>query len=166
MAVNIQQGTKGLLIVRFPYSKEAVNKMRLIEGRKWHPKEKFWTVPADEKTRQLIKSLFLCECPELKDKKTSSVKLIDEIDGTKSEETERSNSLWISVVLPKMTEEIQLKGHSPKTTVIYTHVCEKDIQRIRSPMDDFMTTTKMVFPETPSETPSQKEYSRNRFEEL
>ena len=41
----------------------------------------------------------------------------------------------------------ELLGHaSSRTTEIYTHVCEKDLQRIRSPMDDFMNTATVIFP--------------------
>lgn len=51
----------------------------------------------------------------------------------------------------------ELLGHASSTTTeIYTHVCEKDIQRIRSPMDDFMKSSRMDFPETGSVI-SQKE---------
>lgn len=104
MNVKIQVGAKNRLIVKFPYSKEAVDKMHLFEGREWHPEGKFWTVPADEKTREMLQSLFLCECPELPDTK----------------EDMETPSVWSDKILPKMTEELRLKGYSQKTCKGYT----------------------------------------------
>jgi len=61
MAITIQKSVGDYLIVRFPYSREAIEKIRQIKGRKWHPEEKFWTVPADKNTEMKIRQLFSCE---------------------------------------------------------------------------------------------------------
>ena len=128
MTVDIQECTNGRLIIKFSYSKEAVEKIHLIEGRKWHLEEKFWTVPADDKTRLKIKQLFPCEQSDLTKTEGTDLRYIQE-----------------------------LLGHASSTTTeIYTHVCEKDIQRIHSPMDDFMNASKMDFPETDSVIPPKE----------
>lgn len=66
------------------------------------------------------------------------------------------------------TKSQEFLGHASdksnsKTTEIYTHVCEKDIQRIHSPMDDFMNATTMDFTETGSAIPPQRDTFRNKF---
>ncbi len=49
--LRITQGEAGRLIVRFPYSAERVAKIKAIPGKRWHPEEKYWTVPAEMASR-------------------------------------------------------------------------------------------------------------------
>lgn len=105
--VNIQEGAGNCLIVRFPYSKEAVDRMRLIKGRRWHPEGKFWTVPADDNTRMLIQQLSEGE------KLDSSQKVV-----TTERFGKNGKADW-SVVLLRFEEELRLKGYSPKTIKSY-----------------------------------------------
>lgn len=46
--IEILPGEDGRLIVRFPYCAESVAQIKTIEGRRWHPGEKYWTVPRCE----------------------------------------------------------------------------------------------------------------------
>ena len=43
--IQIKPGEAGRLIVLVPYTPERVEKIKTVAGRRWHPKEKYWTVP-------------------------------------------------------------------------------------------------------------------------
>ena len=105
--IDIQEGTGDCLIVRFPYSKEAVDKIHLIKGRKWHPEGKFWTVPADSNTKMLIKKLFRGET-------TDSSQLANITD-----KSDKKAIVDEYAVLLRFEEELRLKGYSPKTIKSY-----------------------------------------------
>jgi ribosomal protein L18E len=45
MVVSIDSLNEHVLIVRFSYSKKLVEKIRQIEGRRWHEEEVYWTIP-------------------------------------------------------------------------------------------------------------------------
>jgi hypothetical protein len=42
--IRIRPGEDGQLIVQLPYSPDHVAKIKTVAGRRWHPKEKYWTV--------------------------------------------------------------------------------------------------------------------------
>jgi integrase/recombinase XerD len=56
--VQITPGESGQLIIRFPYSPERVAAVRAVPGRRWHPEEKYWTIPYSPKTLERVRSLF------------------------------------------------------------------------------------------------------------
>jgi hypothetical protein len=56
--VQITPGDSGQLIIRFPYSPERVAAVRAVPGRRWHPEEKYWTIPYSPKTLERVRSLF------------------------------------------------------------------------------------------------------------
>ena len=43
--IQIRPGEMGRLIVLLPYSPDRVAKLKTVTGRRWHPREKHWTVP-------------------------------------------------------------------------------------------------------------------------
>lgn len=43
-SVRIRHREAGRLIVLFPYSRDRVEKIRMVAGHRWHHKEKYWTV--------------------------------------------------------------------------------------------------------------------------
>lgn len=43
--IVLRPGTQGRLIVLLPYSPERVAKIKAVPGRRWDPKERYWTVP-------------------------------------------------------------------------------------------------------------------------
>jgi integrase/recombinase XerD len=121
MTVDIQEGIGNCLIIKFPYSKEAVEKIHLVEGRKWHPVQKYWTVPSDEKTRLLIQNLFLSEqlkLPET-DHNTNAAIVDNTIEHSVSAEHEPFAGLRFSDILHKLDGELRLKGYSSKTCKSY-----------------------------------------------
>jgi hypothetical protein len=56
--IQITPGEPGQLIIRFPYSQERVAAIRAVPGRRWHPEEKYWTVPHSPKTLEWVHCLF------------------------------------------------------------------------------------------------------------
>ena len=45
MGVYLSKLTDSLLAIQFEYSGEIVTAIKLIQGRRWHPAEKLWTIP-------------------------------------------------------------------------------------------------------------------------
>ena len=43
--IQIKPGEAGRLIVVLPYTPARVAKIKTVAGRRWHPKEQYWTVP-------------------------------------------------------------------------------------------------------------------------
>jgi integron integrase len=56
--IRLSPGEPGRLIVRFTYSQERLAKIKTIEGRRWHPDRKHWTVPATQDMHDRLKRLF------------------------------------------------------------------------------------------------------------
>lgn len=44
-SIQVRPGEAGRLIVLLPYTPERVSKIKTIVGRRWHPMEKYWTIP-------------------------------------------------------------------------------------------------------------------------
>lgn len=57
-SIHVSPGTPGRLVVRFPYSPEAVAKIKTVGGRYWHVEEKFWTVPDKPGMLERLKEVF------------------------------------------------------------------------------------------------------------
>jgi SWI/SNF-related matrix-associated actin-dependent regulator of chromatin subfamily A-like protein 1 len=54
-----------LIQVRFPYDPKMIQAIKAIQGRRWNPKEKFWTVPNLSSSRAALRDLGF-DCPEPK----------------------------------------------------------------------------------------------------
>jgi hypothetical protein len=63
--IQIRQGETGRLIVLVPYTPERVAKIKTVVGRRWHPKEQYWTVPHTEAVLTDLLALFADEPVEL-----------------------------------------------------------------------------------------------------
>ncbi len=70
MAIHIEPGLPGRLIVRFPYSPERVARIKTIPGRRWHPDEKYWSVPENDSVLHLLRTTFKKESIEKTPRKT------------------------------------------------------------------------------------------------
>ena len=57
-AIRIGPGEAGALVVRLPYSPEAVARIKTIPGRRWHPEERYWTVPKTDGILARLLALF------------------------------------------------------------------------------------------------------------
>lgn len=56
--IRIRQGEDGRLIVLLPYSPDHVARIKTVAGRRWHARERHWTVPQDTQTLGTLLSLF------------------------------------------------------------------------------------------------------------
>ncbi len=57
-AVKIEPGRNNRVIVRIPYNKELIDKIKTIPGRKWNPERKYWEIPYKEGLISRFKILF------------------------------------------------------------------------------------------------------------
>ena len=46
------------ITISFPYNSDCIAKIRTVEGYRWHPEEKCWSVPYSEGVVKRIVSLF------------------------------------------------------------------------------------------------------------
>jgi len=56
--MRIRPGEAGMLVVHLPYSPEGVARIKTIRGRRWHPEEKYWTVPRTDGVLARLLALF------------------------------------------------------------------------------------------------------------
>ena len=59
--IQIRAGEAGWLIVRVPYTRERVAKVKTVAGRRWNAKEQYWTVPNTHETLCHLRALFAGE---------------------------------------------------------------------------------------------------------
>jgi site-specific recombinase XerD len=109
MEIRIQKGEDGRLIVRFSYTSERVDKIKQIDGRRWNPDKKYWTIPPTEEAIDKFFDIF-------SDEEVSVDKSLN-IDSRTSDDVFQNES--IQNLIKKMKEEIQLQGYSPKTVDVY-----------------------------------------------
>jgi len=56
--VKIIKGESGRILVSFSYNPVLVEKIKTIEGRRWHPEEKYWSFPNTDGTFGKIRQVF------------------------------------------------------------------------------------------------------------
>lgn len=59
--IQIKPGEQGRLIVQVPYGPGRVAKIKTVGGRRWYPKEQYWTVPHTDGTIAHLLTLFAGE---------------------------------------------------------------------------------------------------------
>lgn len=59
--IRIKPGEEGRLVVVLPYDAKRVAKIQTVAGRRWYPKEKYWTVPHTDETLRHLLALFAGE---------------------------------------------------------------------------------------------------------
>jgi integron integrase len=63
--IRIKPGEAGRLIVLVPYSADRVAKMKTVAGRRWHQREKYWTIPRTDSAFFHLRTLFAEEPVEV-----------------------------------------------------------------------------------------------------
>jgi len=58
MKANIGKDKSGRIVVSFPYNPLLVEKVKSIDGRRWHPVEKHWSFPNKDDTLEKILKVF------------------------------------------------------------------------------------------------------------
>ncbi len=56
--IKIEFGKNGKVIIRLPYDQELIRKVRMVQGRRWNPQEKYWEVPYSENLMKKLHGLF------------------------------------------------------------------------------------------------------------
>ena len=56
--IRIENWNNGGIILKFPYNPDYITKIKDIGGYRWHPEEKYWSVPPDDGTLKKLLSLF------------------------------------------------------------------------------------------------------------
>ncbi|MEW6002183.1 MAG: site-specific tyrosine recombinase/integron integrase [Nitrospirota bacterium] len=56
--MNVSKDNSGRIVVTFPYNPLVVAKVKTIEGRRWHPQEKYWSFPNTDGTLKKILEVF------------------------------------------------------------------------------------------------------------
>jgi site-specific recombinase XerD len=56
--IQVSNDPSGRITVSFPYDPLLVEKVKSIDGRRWHPEEKYWSVPYSEGTVEKILKVF------------------------------------------------------------------------------------------------------------
>lgn len=62
--IRLKPDGRGRLIVRFPYSPEAVASIKTILGRRWHDLERHWSVPDTPAAREALSRAFGAPLPD------------------------------------------------------------------------------------------------------
>lgn len=94
----------GRIKISFPYNPDYITKIKTIEGYRWHPEEKYWSVPYSDDVIARILSIFSGEEVE-----------IDPF--LQSAEFERKKE----EILSTAEKELKLRGFSQKTQKAYLH---------------------------------------------
>jgi integrase/recombinase XerD len=103
--VQITPGESGQLIIRFPYSPERVAAVRAVPGRRWHPEEKYWTIPHSPKTLERVHSLF-----------TSDRVVVAAAVEAAAPELPVAR---VQEIVTALDEKLTLRGYSPRTRQTY-----------------------------------------------
>ena len=56
--IQVSKDSSGRTIVSFPYDSLLVSQVKTIEGRKWHPAEKCWSLPNNDGILEKILKVF------------------------------------------------------------------------------------------------------------
>jgi site-specific recombinase XerD len=109
--IQIRPGEGKQVVVVLPYSPERVAKIRTISGRRWHPEERYWTVPASEGTVERLLALFEGERVEI----DPALRPLD------------------TDVVTAVEQELTLRGYSPKTQKAYRLHIEQFLRHVPIP---------------------------------
>ncbi len=162
-AVKIWHGRNNRVIIRIPYNKELLDKVKTIEGRKWNPEEKYWEisyfylVPLKSDYALKVLKEYFREYKPLKwlfegvrkgrhiSTGTGQAIFKQACEKAGIKKPVSVHSLRHSFVTHLLESGVDLRyiqeilGHkSSKTTEIYTHVSKGNIARIKSPLDSIM----------------------------
>ncbi|MDI6917609.1 MAG: hypothetical protein QMC80_07415 [Thermoplasmatales archaeon] len=127
--IKVINGRDNRIKVTFPYNPDYIVKIKTINGYRWHPEEKYWSVPYTNGILEKILKIFEKEKihidPALQVK--TSIPVI-----ARSEATKQSLHNF-----EDLRRELISRKYSHKTVkvYIYTHVSTKNLGKIKSPLD-------------------------------
>lgn len=115
--IEIKAGEAGRLIVQVPYAPERVAKIKTVAGRRWHPKEKHWTVPQSNGTLTHLLALFAGEPVEVEPSLRPA-----NTPGNREPSQEPAGDQPVATnlkLLDQVRQAIRMRHYSPKTEEAY-----------------------------------------------
>ena len=120
MSVSIRLDNFGRLLVHFPFSRVILDKIRMIDGREWHPEIGYWSIPASAENLNLLSSIFsgerICYDAKVSELIKTSNLAEPEIIAIDIEPVEGTLQLFDAA---SMEKELRLRGYSHKTVKAY-----------------------------------------------
>lgn len=113
--IRISKNSPNGILVSFPYDPIRVEKIKTIEGHRWHPKEKYWSFPYSEAILEKILSVLDGEKIEI----DPSLQTPIEYKGRED--------------FDDLRRELVLKKYSPKTIKACIHYNRDFLQKSRKP---------------------------------
>lgn len=115
--IQVIAGEPGRLIVQFPYSSERVAAIKAVPGRRWHPEEKYWTVPHTQEAIERMRALFT----------TDRVVMAAAVRAASSELSVGE----VNKVVTALDEELTLRGYSDSTRDNYRLQLQRFLRWLR-----------------------------------
>jgi len=129
--IEISNDPSGRITISFPYDPLLVAKVKTIDGRRWHPEEKHWSFRRLDGVLEKILKVFEDEDIYIDPALKGTVP--DFVVSAQSNDLRTDNHSIPP--LEKRGEGGFESGLSPK---FYTHVSNKDLMRIKNPLDQFL----------------------------
>lgn len=120
--IVVEKGQPEEIIIRFPYDPTLVAKIKTIEGRRWNPLEKYWTVPITHGIIDVLTKTFAPE-PLVVDSALKPAM----VGGNGVESLDPEGAMIIDAV----DNELKLRGYSPKTRKAYRGHIERFLRYYR-----------------------------------
>ena len=109
--IRIRPGEDGQLIVQLPYSPDHVAKIKTVAGRRWHARERHWTVPQDNETLGTLLRLF----------PGKPVDVDPALGAKQAGDTGKPSSTVLISVLTDLHTAVQARHYSRRTEQAYAH---------------------------------------------
>lgn len=122
--IYIQPGKAGQLIVDLPYSPQRIEKIRSIPGRRWHHKEKFWSVPDTPDMRDRLSALFAGD----------EVRIASQSHEAKPPRPDQTAGL--NQLLQRVRNTMRAKHLSSRTEEAYTGWIRRFARRMEAPLEN------------------------------
>jgi integrase/recombinase XerD len=110
--LELRPHADGRIRVFFPYHPDNVARVKQVSGRRWHPQEKCWSVPAGDDSIFALRRLFVTESVASFAK---PVKRPGAVTRRRWDSLSEEEQAFIAPV----EEEMKLRGYSPKTRKSY-----------------------------------------------
>jgi len=110
--LQIHRTPEGRLRILFPYHPDTVERIKTIGGRRWHRKEKCWSVPHTEEAIAALQCLF-GQMP------SRSFSRPDKRPGPIAKKRWQQLTVDEQGLITRVEEEMTLRGYSPRTRKCY-----------------------------------------------
>jgi integrase/recombinase XerD len=120
MTIRIEKESEKELHVYFPYSEERVEKVKKVQGRKWIPEKRCWSIP--DTTEAMKELLIIFSDEEIQTDSRLDSTIHNFVHNTKHSLSKASGLGEIpglNEVVERMDNELKLGGYSPKSRKAY-----------------------------------------------